>query len=151
MGFLKSLFGGSSNNNPGWMRDQGRDLFNQYGGLLDDFNPQTEVGTGMENFDRMLRNQGSAQGNKLAARGFGAASNPNYNLTRARFGANLWTNANRHALDWRKMILQGQFGMLPGLEQLYGKTQSPGLIGGLASAFGSGLGSGFGGELGKKM
>ena len=152
MGFFdkigQALGGGYHQNNPSWMRDQGQDIFNRFGDLYNAYNPQMEVAGGMENFDRMLKNQGAAQGNQLAARGFGAAANPNYNLTRARFGANLWTDANRHALDWRKNILGQQFGMLPGLEELFGSTRTQGLggaIGNIAGQWAGKQGFGLGG------
>jgi hypothetical protein len=132
MGFFSSIFGGSRNNNPGWMRDAGRDMFNRTGSMYDDYNPQIEVARGMENFDRMGAGARAARG--VASRGFGGSVTPSMDLTRARFGAGLWTQANENEREWKRKMLMAQFGMLPDLQNLYGKHQEQGygqMIGGM--------------------
>lgn len=136
MGFWQSLFGGNVNDNPGWLRNSGRDIFNQFGDLYGAYNPQVEVGTGMENFDRMLQNQGAARG--LATRGFNPSSNPTHDLTRARFGANLWTQANQNKRNWQRDILAQQFGMTGGLADLWKRHYQAGLGQQIGQAVGQG-------------
>ena len=148
MGFFNSLFGGSSYNNPGWLRNAGRNIFDQYGAMMDDYDPRAYVGQGMEDYDSMLRSSMAARGNSLAGDGYRMDSNPTGDIQRARFGANLWSQGRQNALDWRRNILQGQYGMLGGLQNLYGKTRTPGLMGVLGNAVGSGSVSSLGGLFG---
>lgn len=136
MSFLGSIFGSSSYNAPGWMRDAGRSIFDQYGDMADDYNPQAVVGQGMEDYDSMLRNSMAARGNQLSGDGYRMDSNPTGDIQRARYGASLWTKARQDALDWRRKLLAERFGMLNGMQDLFGRTYKPGF----ASVFGKGLG-----------
>jgi hypothetical protein len=136
MGWLNNIFGGSSYDNPGWMRDAGRNIFDQYGAMMDDYDPRAYVGQGMEDYDSMLRNSMASRGNQLAGDGFRTDSNPTGDIQRARYGSGLWSQGRKNAMDWRRNILQGQYGMLNGMHNLFSRTYKPGF----AAVFGKGLG-----------
>lgn len=141
MGLMSTLFGGSSYSSPGWMRDAGRQSYEDYlAAMGENFGPQAyrrNVSNYRENYDRNLQNQQAAAGGNLMGRGVRPGAAPMFSRQAAGDLARFQSGEQARLAEGRMRGYGNQIGMLGNLQGLYQRQQKPGLLQRLAPLAGA--------------